>query len=105
MFGKQVSIASTSLIALFGLVVLLTATRTAAQQERVLHSFFENGVDGGLPEGSLAVDSAGNFYGTTVTGGAHRFGIVYELMPKTGGGWTEVILHEFNENGVDGFSS
>jgi uncharacterized repeat protein (TIGR03803 family) len=29
-------------------------------------------------------------------------GTVFELMPNTGGQWTEKILHNFNQNGIDG---
>ena len=37
-------------------------------QETVLYTF-TGGTDGGGPFGGLSLDSAGNFYGTTVTGG------------------------------------
>ena len=30
-------------------------------------------------------------------------GTVFELTPKVGGGWTEKILHSFNNNGKDGY--
>jgi hypothetical protein len=50
-------------------------------------------------------DSAGNLYGTTQAGGAYGYyGIVFELMPKAGGGWKEKVLHSFNNNGTDGYS-
>jgi uncharacterized repeat protein (TIGR03803 family) len=31
--------------------------------------------------GALAMDSAGNLYGTTVIGGGHNAGVVFELTP------------------------
>jgi len=44
------------------------------------------------------VDSAGNLYGTTLEGGAHGYGAVYELSPPTGGQtrWTETVLFSFD---------
>ena len=70
--------------------------------EAVLYSFDNNGTDGYAPWGSLTIDSAGNLYGTTAVGGTHGYGTVFKLTPKTGGGWTESVLHSFNEDGTDG---
>jgi hypothetical protein len=28
--------------------------------------------------------------------------VAYELAPQTGGGWKEVLLHNFDNNGTDG---
>lgn len=68
--------------------------------ETLLHSF-SNGSDGADPAGSLALDQAGNLYGTTGSGGA-AFGTVFELSPPSGGGeWAETILHIF-QGGADG---
>jgi uncharacterized repeat protein (TIGR03803 family) len=69
--------------------------------ETVLHSF--NGNDGAFPfYGALIFDQAGNIYGATEVGGAHDDGTVFELTPS-GGGWTESVLHSFNDNGIDGY--
>src|ERR1019366_8148458 len=38
----------------------------------------------------------------TTSVGAYGFGTVFELTPKKGGGWTEQLLHSFNNNGTDG---
>src|ERR1019366_3249147 len=69
--------------------------------EQVLHSF-SNGADGGDPQAGLIVDTAGNLYGTTVTGGTYTYGTVFELTPAAGGTWTETVLHNFNSDGTDG---
>ncbi|HEY6485438.1 MAG TPA: choice-of-anchor tandem repeat GloVer-containing protein [Candidatus Cybelea sp.] len=49
-------------------------------KERVLHSF-GNGGDGQYPYYGLAADASGKLYGTTVAGGAHGQGVVFEFMP------------------------
>jgi uncharacterized repeat protein (TIGR03803 family) len=42
---------------------------------------FIGGNDGGLPYGSVAVDSNGNVFGTAVVGGTQNQGVVYEITP------------------------
>lgn len=64
--------------------------------ETVLHSF-GGASDGAFPNGNLAMDKAGNLYGTTAsgnTGTAYQNGIVFELAPS-GGMWKETVLHQF----------
>jgi|HubBroStandDraft_6_1064221.scaffolds.fasta_scaffold00025_2 uncharacterized repeat protein (TIGR03803 family) len=88
-----------------GTVFELTPTVSGGWAEKILHSFNTTpGVDGYTPYGGLIFDTAGNLYGTTVTGGAYIRGTVFELMPQAGGGWKERILHSFNDNGTDGFA-
>jgi uncharacterized repeat protein (TIGR03803 family) len=48
-------------------------------KETVLHSF--NQSDGWQPYGSLTRDAAGNLYGTTFKGGAHRNGTIFKITP------------------------
>src|SRR5664280_601677 len=43
-----------------------------------------------------------SLYGTTLGGGTYYSGTVFELTPAAGGGWTEKVLHNVNENGTDG---
>ncbi len=74
----------------------------------MLHSFNANGTDGAAPEAGLIFDAAGNLYGTTCRGGTYNLrcgygcGTVFELTPTAGGGWTEQVLHSFDNNGTDG---
>lgn len=82
------------------LVVLTTTLPALAQTERLLHSF-GNGTDGSAPSSTVTFDSSGNLYGQTETGGAYGKGIVFQMSPKSGGGWTYRILHSFG-NGSDG---
>ena len=50
------------------------------------------------PSGNLALDNAGNLYGTTYQGGANESGSVFQLVPN-GNGWTEHVLYNFNVTG------
>ncbi len=72
--------------------------------EEVLHSFNNNGTDGYYPYSSLVFDAAGNLYGTTWQGGANNGGTLFELTPAAGGGWTETVVHDFQNNGTDGYA-
>jgi len=48
--------------------------------------------------GGVALDKKGNLFGATYSGGANKFGDVYELMPA-GGGYTFVDIHDFSGPG------
>jgi len=63
--------------------------------ESVVHSF--GYPDGVSPNGGLAIDQAGNLYGTLSlsTGG---YGAVYELSPVAGVGWTLAVIHNFESS-------
>jgi len=63
---------------------------TPAGTESVLYSF-SGGVDGGRPYAGVIQDKLGNFYGTTLQGGAFGFGTVYKLTPSG----SETVLHSF----------
>jgi uncharacterized repeat protein (TIGR03803 family) len=66
---------------LLGTALSIAAFAPAAQAKhyQVLHSF--GGSDGSGPNGNLALDSAGNLYGATVTGGAFNDGTIFKLSP------------------------
>ena len=69
--------------------------------EQVLHQF-DFGTDGYNPQSHLLADGSGNLYGTTSVGGPANRGFAFKLTPKTGGGWTETVIHDF---GGDNLSS
>ncbi|HLY06326.1 MAG TPA: choice-of-anchor tandem repeat GloVer-containing protein [Rhizomicrobium sp.] len=69
--------------------------------ETVLYSFcsvVKNGHcgDGSAPLGGVTMDSAGNLYGTTASGGDNDFGAVFEVaFNGKKGTWTEKTLYSF----------
>jgi len=73
--------------------------------ETVLYSFGGYLGDGLGPLGGPVFDSAGNIYGTTLSGGPvsgcpgdSGCGTVFELSPSSGG-WTETVLYNFCTTG------
>jgi len=65
-------------------------------QLQTLYNF--GGLDGLQPAGTLALDEAGNIYGTTYEGGAYDWGEVFQLAPG-GEGWSENVLYNFTVSG------
>jgi uncharacterized repeat protein (TIGR03803 family) len=66
-----------------GTVFKLTHSASGSWKESVLYSFSGIAGDGAFPYnfGGVAVDSAGNVYGTTDTGGTYGLGTVFEVSP------------------------
>jgi uncharacterized repeat protein (TIGR03803 family) len=58
---------------------------------------FTGGADGGIPQSNLLLDSGGNLFGTTTTGGTYNYGTLFELSADG----TEKVLHSYG-NGSDG---
>ena len=81
----------------------LRKTATGAWRLQTVHSF-GNGNDGVLPNSAPIFDSAGALYGTTDSGGMAGAGVTYKLSPGQGGNWTETILHNFLNDGIDGIN-
>lgn len=93
-----------------GAVFELTPNGSSVWTETILHYFQANSTsnpdEGQYPLGSLAIDSAGNLYGTTTAGGANGTGTVWKLSPPTtvGNPWTETTLYSFGVAGSgDGY--
>jgi uncharacterized repeat protein (TIGR03803 family) len=100
-----------------GTVYRLSPTSSGGFTETILYSFKGGTTDGAEPHSSLFRDSAGNLYGTTVTGGIVAnsctagptfanpigCGVIFKLTPTSTGQWTETVLHRFS--GTDGGNS
>jgi uncharacterized repeat protein (TIGR03803 family) len=99
---RKISIALAFALVIFAAATLMMATQAAAQTETILHSFGSPRLDGQRPTPGVAVDGSGNIYGTTQFGGAYGYGMLFELSPSVGGGYTEKVIHSFNFNHVDG---
>ena len=77
-------------------IITIGCITVSAQTLTTLHSF--NGGDGRSPEAALVQGSDGNFYGTTLLGGAHLKGTVFKIDP-TG---SLTTLHSFSGSPNDG---
>ncbi len=77
-----------------------------AWNETILWSFPPHKERGSWPMGTLVMDEDNNLYGTTVFGGTHNMGTVFELVaPKTQGApWEERVLYSFGASETDGVS-
>jgi len=88
-------------------IVELSPSQNGWQQSLVYT--FKGAPDGEAPTGNLAIDGAGNIYGTTGVGGTGHCGIgssigcgtVYKLTPSASG-WTETVLYSF-PGGPEGY--
>lgn len=93
---------SAGFIVIVSTLLAIDAQLTQAQTKTVLYTF-TGGSDGGQPQSRLILDSAGNLYGTTLSGGvacpisASGCGTVFKLSPDG----TETVLHAFT-GGADG---
>jgi uncharacterized repeat protein (TIGR03803 family) len=88
-----------------GMVFELSPNGSGGYTETILYDFKASGSgDGATPYGRLRFGKSGILFGTTQGGGANRNGTVYELSPKSGGGWTETVLYSFSASGADGAS-
>ncbi len=72
----------------------------------ILYNFQSWGITGYTPSSELAIDSAGDLYGVTWSGGDGRChcGVLYELVPPAtvGGPWRHIVLHAFTNASNDG---
>jgi uncharacterized repeat protein (TIGR03803 family) len=78
-----------------GMVFELAHNSDGSWSESTIFSFGSYFQDGIHPESAVTFDASGNLYGTTYGGGANGQGTVFELMPSTGGEWTEAVLYSF----------
>jgi uncharacterized repeat protein (TIGR03803 family) len=89
----------------YGVVFELQPSSKGRWAKRTLHTFADT--PAGNPVAGLMMDTTGNLYGTTMLGASETScaggcGVLFELMPATGGGWNYKVVHEFGK-GTDGF--
>ncbi len=91
-----------------GIVYELSPAGGGTWNEQILYGF--SGPDGEFPYAGVIFDAKGNLYGTTYGGGTsgdgctgYGCGVAFELSPGSGGTWAETVLHNFDENGKDGW--
>jgi len=81
-----------------GEVYQLTPSSGGGWTENIIFGFASSTTDGCNPT-SLTIDPAtGNLYGTTQGGGSSNGGVVFELTPTGGGGWTFAAIYSFESN-------
>jgi uncharacterized repeat protein (TIGR03803 family) len=81
---------SITVLFMLALSAIFTPQPAQAQTYSVLYNF-AGAPDGATPNGRLVQDAAGNFYGVTRFGGAHKKGTIFKL--DTSG--TETVLYSF----------
>jgi hypothetical protein len=86
----------------FGTVFELSPNSSGGWTESILYNF-TGGANGQYP-GPIAWDSHGNLFGPADGGSTAcnaGCGLIFELSPSSGGGWTQTVLYTFT-NGTDG---
>jgi uncharacterized repeat protein (TIGR03803 family) len=106
MGGKIFGTASVGGIGNNGLVYQLSPPAGAGAQwtEDIIYRF--SGPDGSVPECPLTVAPDGTMFGTTLLGGAHTSGVVFQLSPPAVAGdpWSEKVLYSFAGFAGDGIN-
>ncbi len=100
----------------WGAAFELSPSSGTSYTQTILHSFYPDTFDGGVPNPSLTFDDAGNLYGATQYGGSGKYwclawgggndlascGTVFKLTPAGDGSWSETILYNFGSS-TDGW--
>jgi uncharacterized repeat protein (TIGR03803 family) len=86
-----------------GTVFELSRRAGGGWSETVLYSFSPKPKYAFDQLSGVVFDKAGNLYGTTYLGGSNNVGRVFELTRQANGSWTEKVVHNFQNNGTDGY--
>jgi uncharacterized repeat protein (TIGR03803 family) len=92
-----------------GTVFKLSHGSDGSYTHSLLYGFQGGASDGESPDGSLIMDSSGNFYGATYEGGltancTYGCGTIFKLTLGSGGNYTETLLYSFQGGTSDGAS-
>jgi uncharacterized repeat protein (TIGR03803 family) len=74
-------------------ITTITSPQAQAQAFKVVYNFTGES-DGGESLAGLTVDTAGNLYGTTNSGGLSNVGVVFKVTPSG----AETVLHSFTDS-------
>src|SRR5450432_1357385 len=88
-----------AVFSLFAAVLILGIGASMASTTAVIYSFAGD-EDGEYADTDVAIDLAGNLYGSTVLGGEIGGGTVWKLAPS-GSSWVHTVLYSFS-GGADG---
>jgi hypothetical protein len=77
----------------YGTVFKLSPTASGPWNFTLLYTF--TGGNGGSEPNSIAIDSSGKVYGTSLNGGNANQGFVFQLTPTESGSWNETVIHNF----------
>jgi hypothetical protein len=77
-----------------GVIFAMTPKGDGTWTYHVMHRFASSTYDGQRPYGSMVMDSAGNFYGSTWLGGRYNNGTIFKFG-LVDGKWKETILYDF----------
>jgi len=86
-----------TVLAVFLPLLMALAQPALATTESVLYNF-ANPPDAFSPRCNLVMDTAGNFYGTTFSGGTHNQGAVFKVTPSG----TDSVVYSFAGGTTDG---
>jgi uncharacterized repeat protein (TIGR03803 family) len=89
----------TAVLCLFAAVLILGVGASMASTTEVIYSFAGE-EDGEYADSDVAIDRAGNLYGSTVLGGDVGGGTVWQLA-RSGNDWVHSVLYSFT-GGADG---
>lgn len=99
-FSQGIARGAVVLLAITFFTTLAAMRPAFAQTETVLYNFcsLANCADGKEPIRNIVRDSAGNIYGTTMSGGQFGQGVLYRVSPSG----VETVLHNFGSTSTDG---
>ena len=81
-----------AIAALLAAMFSLTISARATDKDTILYSFLRG--KGWNPQGTLLMDSSGNFFGANLNGGSANSGTIFELTPKGGGFYNYAVIYD-----------
>jgi uncharacterized repeat protein (TIGR03803 family) len=79
-------------IALFVATLSFTISARATDKDTILYSFLQG--KGWNPQGTLLMDSSGNFFGANLNGGSANSGTIFELTPNSAGHYNYTVIYD-----------